>query len=294
VKKSSFHESAYSEFMGTAKLCACCDDEQSPYGAWVKSTYREWKEGPYGELGVQCHDCHMHYAPGKASSTGETRTDIAHHTFQGAHVPSKLAGAVDVALYAARSRMSPGRTLKLSIQLFNGKAGHFIPTGSTEERMLWLEVTAKDASEGIHRLPIKEKGFKGEEFTIADPQALAYQAMGEIMGLENFPGVSRDGDVPAGSRIFRRPFFDPKGRMTICQWYTAENEKVDYRIGPRQTRIEEVSWKLPIDLPKGPIEIRAALFYSLVPSSVGRFLELPEEEYTATLVNEASIIVEVI
>jgi hypothetical protein len=84
------------------------------------------------------------------------------------------------------------------------------------------------------------------------------------------------------------------GRMTICQWYTAENEKVDYRIGPRQTRIERISWKLPESLPKGPVEIRAALYYSLVPTSVGRFLELPEEEYAAHLVNEISIEVEAI
>jgi hypothetical protein len=43
VNKSGYHQTGYSEFISKPELCACCHDEQSPYGAWVKSTYREWK-----------------------------------------------------------------------------------------------------------------------------------------------------------------------------------------------------------------------------------------------------------
>ena len=117
--------------------------------------------------------------------------------------------------------------------------------------------------------PLKKKGFAGEEYTIADAKAVAYEAMGEIMEVKAYKGISRDGKVPDGARIFRRPFFDPQGRMTICQWYTQENEKIDYRIGPRQTRIETYEWKLPPELPSGPLKLEARLFYSLVPTSVG-------------------------
>ena len=156
--------------------------------------------------------------------------------------------------------------------------------------MLWLEVVAEDAKGKVVRLPVDRKGFEGEDYTIADPGALAYQAMGEIMEIEGFKGISRDGLVPAGSRIFRRPFLDPKGRMTICQWYTAENEKVDYRIGPRQTRVETYSWKVPADIATGPLTLKAALYYAQVPSSVGAFLELPEDEYAPILMNEAAVV----
>ncbi len=282
------HKIEYSEFIKTSEFCATCHDEASPYGAWVKETYREWKKGPYSKEGVRCQDCHMYYGPGKAAR-GRFHRDMAHHAFHGAHFQSKLAGAVDLALYASKGKVSPGDRVKIKAVLFNGKVGHYIPSGSSEERMLWLEVWAIDASGKKWHIPVDRKGFKGEEYTIANSKTLAYQAMGEIMGVKGFKGVKRDGDVPDGARIFRRPFFDPKGRMTICQWYTKDNTLVDYRIGPRETKVETYTWRIPEDA-KLPITIKATLYYSLVPSSVGKFLGLPESEYRPMKVNETTLI----
>ena len=287
--RSPFHSTRFSQFHKSAEFCATCHDEQSPYGAWVKSTYREWKAGPYSKEGVVCQDCHMHRAPGKSAMGGKQRKDIAHHVFQGSHSSTKLAGAVDLALYPNKKELSPGNTLKLRAVLFNGKVGHAIPSGSTEERMLWLEVVAIDANGKSYQIPVTPKGFKGEEYTIADSKAMAYQAIGEIMEIKGFKGLKRDGDVPDGARIFRKPFFDPKGRMTICQWYTKDNTLVDYRIKPRETKIEKYVWQLPENLPKGRLTINANLFYAEVPSSVGKFFKLPETEYRPILVNSASM-----
>ncbi|BAT71636.1 conserved hypothetical protein [Thermosulfidibacter takaii ABI70S6] len=279
------HPVEYNPFLKTPEFCATCHDEASPYGAWVKSTYREWKEGPYAKMGIRCQDCHMHYAPGHVTRR-KVRENMAHHVFHGAHSPSKLKGAVELAIFSNKNEVKPGDTVKLSVTLFNAKVGHYIPSGSSEERMLWLEVWAIDATGKKWHIPVDKKGFKGEEYTIADPNALAYQAMGEIMGIKDFKGVKRDGDVPKGARIFRRPFFDPKGRMTICQWYTKDNTLVDYRIGPMEAKVETYTFKVPKDA-KGPITIEAKMYYSLVPSSVGKFLKLPETEYRPVLVNEA-------
>ncbi len=287
--KSPFHGTRFSQFHKTAEFCATCHDEQSPYGAWVKETYREWKAGPYSKEGVVCQDCHMHKAPGKSAMGGKERSDIAHHVFQGSHSPTKVAGAVDVALYSDKKELAPGSTVNLKAVLFNGKVGHAIPSGSTEERMLWLEVVAIDANGQSYQIPVQPKGFKGEEYTIANSKALTYQAIGEIMEIKGFKGLKRDGDVPDGARIFRKPFFDPKGRMTICQWYTKDNTLVDYRIKPRETKIEKYVWQLPKGLPKGKLTIRANLFYAQVPSSVGKFFKLPESEYMPLLVNSAEM-----
>ena len=131
LTKSTYHQQAFSEFTASSRLCACCHDEQSPYGAWVKSTYREWKAGPYAEQGVRCQDCHMYYATGKSVGIGKEHPDLAHHNFHGSHVPGKLKGAVDVALYPSREKVTPGLTMRIEVSLFNGKAGHFIPSGST-------------------------------------------------------------------------------------------------------------------------------------------------------------------
>ncbi len=290
---SPFHKTAYSEFHKSAEICATCHDEQSPYGAWVKATYREWKEGPYAKEGKVCQDCHMPKAPGKSASGGKERKDIAQHIFEGSHSIAQLTGAVDVSLSGLEKTVSPGSALKFQAKLFNGKVGHSIPSGSTEERMLWLEVWATDANGKKYPIPVTPKGFKGEEYTIADSSAMTYQAIGEIMEIKGFKGLKRDGDVPDGARIFRHPFFDPKGRMTICQWYTKDNSLVDYRIKPRETKVEDYKWSVPTDLPKGKLTITANLYYSQIPSSVGKFFKLPESEYKPLLVDSAEMAIEV-
>jgi len=287
--ESEYHQTAYSSFLVSPELCATCHDEQSPYGAWVKSTYREWKAGPYAEEGTRCQDCHMHRYPGTSALGGKERPDIAHHVFHGSHHENKLRGALDLALYLADDTIARKKELELTVQVFNGKAGHYIPSGSSEERMVWLEVSVTDAKGSQYPLAVSPKGFDGEEFTIADPEALAYQAMGEIMEVADFKGLPRDGDVPAGSRIFRKPFFDPQGRMTICQWYTANNTRVDYRVGPRETKIERFRWAVPEDVPVGEARVTARIYYSQVPSSVGRYMKLPPFEYKPLLVNENTL-----
>ncbi len=105
--------------------------------------------------------------------------------------------------------------------------------------------------------------------------------------------IARDGDVPDGCRIFRRPFFDPQGRMTICQWHTAKNTDIDYRIGPRETKIERYAVAVPKDAAAGELTVRARLLYSQIPSSLGRFMQLPAEEYAPILVNEAAITINI-
>jgi hypothetical protein len=286
------HGVEYSAFLRSPEFCATCHDEASPYGAWVKSTYREWKASPYAKEESRCQDCHMYYGPGNVA-LGRFYKDMAHHSFHGAHFASKLAGAVDVALYTKRTDVTPGSQLNFTVQLFNGKVGHYIPSGSTEERMLWLEVWAVDSAGHKYSIPVDKKGFKGEEYTIADSKALAYQAMGEIMDVKDFKGIKRDGNVPNGARIFRKPFLDPNGRMTICQWYTAQNTLVDYRIGPRETKVEGYTWNVPTEIAPGPVTIKAILYYSLVPSSVGEFLKLPVSEYTEKVVNTGTLRVKV-
>ena len=235
----------------------------------------------------------MYYAPGKSARTGKQRDDIAHHVFHGPHFDNKLSGSVDLALYAKKREVVPGAQVQIRAELFNGKVGHYIPSGSSEERMLWLEVKASDGKGHTFHLPVDKKGFPGEEFTIADSKAIAYQAMGEIMEVAGYKGTSRDGNVPDGARIFRRPFFDPQGRMTICQWYTAKNTDIDYRIGPLETKLETYSWTVPKDFAAESVTITAILHYSLVPSSVGELIALPAYAYEPRVVNTTSLVLQV-
>jgi len=169
--------------------------------------------------------------------------------------------------------------------LFNAKAGHKIPTGSVEDRQLWVHVEAKDSQGRIYHLPVDKKGFADEETTIASNK-LAWFDLGVAMGLEDFPGLPRDG-LPEGDRIFRMPYFNPDGQLTIMQWYTSRLG-TDYRIGPLETKVETYTFKVPANAPLGKMTVHAALNYRLLVKPIGDFLKVPEEESSDRLINDTS------
>ncbi len=286
--ESPVHETEENEFMRSAEFCGTCHNEMSPYGAWVKATHIEWKEGPYSEEGVLCRHCHMPAARGKSAVMAEEGW-VAQHLFHGAHDPGKLAGAVEIRMHPETREVDVRDAVVLKVQLFNAKAGHKIPTGSVEDRIVWLHVEAVDAKGKIYHLPVDPKGFDGEEYTIAS-DVLAYQDMGIPLEIRNFKGVPRDG-IPVGDRIFRMPYFDPQGRMTIQQWNT-KSFGADYRIGPRETKIETFTWEPPETVALGKVTFRAVLNYQKLVGPVAEFLDVPPEESEVVLINHASTWVE--
>ncbi len=290
-KNSPEHNLVKSEFLGTAEFCGTCHNEMSPYGVWVKSTHLEWKEGPYAKEGVKCHDCHMTYAPGKSAKMGKFHPDIRQHLFHGAHDEGKLRGVIEIRMHPDAREFEPGDTVKITAVLFNQKTGHKFPTGSVEDRIVWFHVEAKDSEGKVYHLPVDKKGFKGEEYTIA-ADTLAYQDMAVPLGDPNFKGVQRDG-VPVGDRIFRMPYFDPQGRMTIMQWNTA-SLGVDYRFGPRETKIETYTFELPDDIAPGKVEVTGKLYYQKLVKPVADLLGVPEEESEPILINSFTTTFEVI
>lgn len=116
--------------------------------------------------------------------------------------------------------------------------------------------------------------------------------MGIALNDQNFKGVQRDG-VPAGDRIFRMPYFDPQGRMTIQQWNT-KSQGVDYRIGPKETRIETCTFVLPDSIPAGLLTVRAALYYQRLVKPVADFLGVPADETEVIEVNKHQTTINVI
>ena len=287
--ESPHHDTVENDFLKSADFCGTCHNEMSPYGVWVKSTHLEWAEGPYAEQGVQCQDCHMPKAWGRSAKMAEEGM-VAQHLFHGAHDEGKLRGAIEMRMHAMEPEVEYDGTAQIKVQLFNGKCGHKVPSGSVEDRIMWLHVTAVDADGREWHLPVDPKGFEGEETTIA-ADVLAYQDMGIALDDPDFPGVQRDG-VPVGDRIFRMAYFDPQGRMTIQQWNTASLGP-DYRIGPRETKIESFTWELPDDLPPGKVEVRAVLNYKRLIQPVADFLGVPEDETVTVVINTASTSFEV-
>lgn len=289
--KSPHHETVESEFHRSAELCGTCHNEKSPFGTWVKATHLEWQEGPHGKAGIVCQECHMPPAAGRSAKMGEELPDVRQHLFHGAHDPGKLAGVVEVRIHPDFREALPGDRVKLTAVVVNAKAGHKVPTGSAEERVLWLHVEAVGSDGSTHHLPVDRKGFEGEDYTVAS-DALAYQDIGDIKGLDDFPGLRRDGDVPEGDRIFRLPYLDPQGRMTIAQWNTASFGP-DYRLAPLEARAETYTWTVP-EMPAGTVRVVATVWYSRLVSSVAEYLKVPEEEWEPVMVGRHETTVEVL
>jgi hypothetical protein len=281
--KSPYHGNQPNTLLSSGDFCGTCHNEKSPYGVFVKATHLEWRESPQGKAGITCQDCHMPPAAGRSATTGQLRSDVRQHLFHGAHDPGKLGGAIEVRIHPQVRELKPGGALRLTAVIVNAKAGHKVPSGSAEERVLWLHVEARDAAGRTYHLPVDRKGFEGEDYTIAS-DALAYQDIGDIKSLPDFPGLRRDGDVPAGDRIFRLPYLDPKGRMTIAQWNTADFGP-DYRLAPLAAVNETYTWTLPDDLPAGTLTVTATVYYSRLVSSVAQYLDVPEEEWQPITVN---------
>jgi hypothetical protein len=282
-KSSPNHEIDTTALHGTSEFCGICHNEKSPYGIWVKSTQLELKEGPYYEEGVVCQDCHMPDAPAKTAKMGAFYQDTKMHLFNGAHDPGKLKGVVEIRITPDRQETVPGEPVVFTVTLFNQKTGHKFPTGSVEDRIVWLHVEAIDEKGKKYHIPVDKKNFEGEEYTIAS-DTLAYQDMGVPLGIDNFKGIRRE-EVPLGDRIFRMPYFDPEGRMTIMQWNT-DSLGIDYRFGPRETKVETYTFNVPYEVAPGVLTVKAELKYRLLVKPVGEYLEVPEEEYKALTINE--------
>ena len=285
------HQIAKSEFLGTAEFCGTCHNEMSGAGVWVKSTHLEWLEGPYSKEGVPCHHCHMTYAPGQIASMSPEYPDARQHLFHGAHDPGKVRGTIELRIHPDIKEAEPGETVKFTCALFNQKTGHKFPTGSVEDRIVWLHVEAVDAAGKVYHLPVDPKGFEGEEYTIG-ADILGYQDMGIALDKPNFEGVQRDG-VPVGDRIFRMPYFDPEGRITIQQWNTVALG-VDYRLGPRETNLETFTFNLPFEAAPGPLTVTAVLNYRRLIEPVADFLNVPPDEKEIIRVNDHSTTITVL
>ncbi len=154
---SPVHATAYSAFHESAEFCGACHNVDHPVnGMHLESSYSEWKNGPYAKAGVVCQDCHMTPGPGvtkpnpgKAAAGGPQREHIYTMTFVGGNVgqgdaeraTANLKAAAEMRLDAPEI-LAPGASALVTVTITNVGAGHYLPTGLTEVRQMWLDVTA--------------------------------------------------------------------------------------------------------------------------------------------------------
>lgn len=169
-----FHDCVESPLHKTTDLCGSCHQVHH-YQAHtpIESTYREWKDGPYGLKDIACQDCHMvdhETFLRTADKLQKPQRGEYRHYFSGANFlvyylteqAAKKAGNEELAANAhqkyemavkrlqaaADLEVSPiyrnNRLAELKVRVKNIRAGHNLPTSLTNIRQVWLEVTAKD------------------------------------------------------------------------------------------------------------------------------------------------------
>lgn len=196
------HKTAYSKLHTEAEFCGMCHNLSHPTsGIPLENTYTEWKNSSYAKKGVVCQDCHMPPKPGRAATRGPKRDKVFAHTFVGANyrfaeknlAVANLQKSAKLALSMSGTQITPGNQLSVSVKVTNVGAGHYLPTGLTELREMWLEVRAHD-SEG-NKLFAERHDF------------------GTV--LENAQGV-HDRTVPiwAGVKIYSDRRVPPNGSLT--------------------------------------------------------------------------------
>lgn len=149
------------------RLCAACHEEFAPgTGAYISDTYKEWADSSFNAPGDPaknrtCADCHMHAriseigkpVPGRSTDGGPIEPNVVTHQFVGAQyhlvgLRDPEAGAETIALLKTSATLSlrPAGKDKVTVRVRNTGAGHRLPTGSSDFRQLWLDVTVTDAT----------------------------------------------------------------------------------------------------------------------------------------------------
>lgn len=172
------HKVAYSQYHDSgsdksSELCGSCHDILTPLGVRLERTFEEYKGSIVATPNTatsfafqSCQDCHMKRLPEKQPAAKETgrpgelvkARDLHEHLWAAVDVPltdfpfaaatrsaveaCELQGALSSYFTVARD---PGPLGTLTITL-ETNAGHNMPSGAAQDRRLWVELTAFDAS----------------------------------------------------------------------------------------------------------------------------------------------------
>lgn len=158
--ENSFHESQFSNAYNFSGFCAPCHDLESPDGTFLlETTNTEWDNSAFAGMGVECQDCHMPSYSGQAALGGPQRDNLHRHTFVGVDYPlvdfpgkaetiaavrNLLENSVSMTV-TSPANISPGSSFQIDIRLKNDRVGHDIPSGSTFERQMWIELLVGDS-----------------------------------------------------------------------------------------------------------------------------------------------------
>ncbi len=249
-----YHKTQVSELFESAELCGLCHNERNTYGVLVKATHHEWLDTDYASRDIVCQFCHMPPRAGKPAKMGKERPWNHAHWFGGGFT-SFVEGAARVKLRLDTKAVAAGSTVPLEVTISDIATGHLFPTGSTEERDVWLRVAVCDAQgQELQRIPVPPNPQDpNDRYFITSNRPEAYPSYSSTS-----QAVARDA-LPEGDRIYQDIFLDSAGKVTFAQW--AAVQIIGNRLVPGETRVEKYAWQVPASLAGRTVRLKATLWY---------------------------------
>jgi hypothetical protein len=268
--ESPYHPTAYSELHTRSEFCGLCHNvSHAANNLPIEQTYNEWKNSPYNtgdpETTVNCQDCHMRQRPGVpatgktkrpdnpgfACDSGPERPHLWTHYFVGGNsVVTKLLGS-DLHAKMAIERLQHAADLELiksgpykketlsqiKIKVINSGAGHYLPTGLTEVRQMWLDLKITDS-------------------------------VGRVLFSSGH--LDRKGNIDRNAVVFHTKLGNEHGEPVV-NVALADRILYDHRVPPKGFQIERFAFLIP-DSAVPPINIKATLKYRSASQALANIL----------------------
>jgi len=267
---SDFHPTKYSKLHTKSEFCGLCHNVSHAANKLpFEQTYDEWKHSPYNtgnpETTVNCQDCHMRQKPGipatgktrrpdnpgKAADDGPDRKHVWTHYFVGANAMATKLLKSDMHAQMAVERLKNAADLELIksssyrkneishflVKVINSGAGHYLPTGITEIRQMWLDVKIIDTR-------------------------------GKIVFRSG--SLDNKGNIDENAVLYHTQLGNEKGEP-VLNVALADRILYDHRIPPRGYMIEKYTFQIPSDA-VSPLTVEATLKYRSVSQSLAREL----------------------
>jgi hypothetical protein len=137
--ESLAHGTVYSEVHTQSLVCAPCHEFRNALAFPVLTTFSEWKSSRYWKEGKQCQSCHMGRVAGSVVDPRVKRTmsKVNLHQMPGSHSIEQLTSTIKAQLGTVRE----GNRLRVTVDVSNVAAGHYVPTGSPLRKIV-LDVRA--------------------------------------------------------------------------------------------------------------------------------------------------------
>lgn len=180
AKDHYFHRMGCSPLHASATICASCHLYYRPLPGGgelpVFTEFEEWSEGPYQAR--ECQSCHMPGSRAEVAEGAGLRDGVSHHGWLGAKAELR-----EQALAATATVTAAGPKLRVEVRVENVGAGHHVPTGLPERRIV---VRAISLAAGGARHAAAEHAF-GRRLVDAAGKPAPFYAATRVAADERIP-----------------------------------------------------------------------------------------------------------